>query len=153
MVVMLLVLSVFVTVQPGVPARADGDAQEITLLMGDSTKGEFTFNPDTVMLKNGKEIKLIVKNVGKVEHELMSVFLSSHWVKVLVEVNGVEMEIAFHELELEPGQQAKIKLIPQVPGHVLEESGGQVEFELGCFIKDHYKAGMKGKFVVEGESH
>jgi uncharacterized cupredoxin-like copper-binding protein len=150
-VVALLVLPLFVTVSAA--ARANGDEQEITIVMGDPSKGEFTFTPDMVMLKNGVETKLIIKNAGHVKHELMSAFLSSAWAKVLLEVNGVETEIAFAELELEPGQQAEIIVIPQVPDHVLDEKGGKAEFEFGCFIKDHYKAGMKGTFVVEGEGH
>lgn len=38
-----------------------------------------------------------------------------------------------------------------VDGHLLEEKDGKVEFEFGCFITGHYKAGMKGTFVVEGK--
>lgn len=153
MVVALLALPLFVTISVGIPASADGDEQEITIVMGDPAKGEFTFTPDTVNLKNGAETKLIIKNAGQVKHELMSVFLSSAWAKVLMEINGVETEVAFEELELEPGEQAEILVIPQVPDHVLDEKGGKVEFEFGCFIKDHYKAGMKGTFVVEGQGH
>lgn len=149
----VVAVALLALISPVVPARADGDEQEITIVMGDPAKGEFTFTPDTVMLKNGVETKLIIKNAGQVKHELMSVLLSSAWAKVLIEVNGVETEIAFTELELEPGQQAKIMVIPQVPDHVLDEKGGKAEFEFGCFIKDHYKAGMKGTFVVEGAGH
>ena len=136
----------------GVPATAaDGDETEVTLTMGQPT--EFAFSPSEIMLKNGAETKLIIKNAGQVKHELMSVFLSSAWAKVLIEVNGVETEVAFEELELEPGQQTELIVIPQVPDHVLDEKGGKAEFEFGCFIKDHYKAGMKGMFIVEGEGH
>lgn len=152
-IIAMLVLPFFVVVSAGLPASADGDEQEITVVMGDPAHGEFTFTPATIMLKNGAEVKLIVKNAGQVKHELMSVWLSSQWAKVLMEVNGVEMEVAFEELELEPGQTVQFILIPQVPDHVLEEKGGTAEFEFGCFIKDHYKAGMKGTFVVEGEGH
>jgi uncharacterized cupredoxin-like copper-binding protein len=150
----VVAVSLLALTSPGVvPAQANGDEQEITIVLGDPAKGEFTFSPDRIELKNGVETKLIIKNAGHVKHELMSVFLSSAWAKVLLEVNGVETEIAFAELELEPGQQAEIIVIPQVPDHVLDEKGGKAEFEFGCFIKDHYKAGMKGTFVVEGESH
>lgn len=134
-----------------VTAAADGDETEITLVMGQPT--EFAFSPSEIMLKNGVETKLIIQNAGQVKHELMSVFLSSAWAKVLIEVNGVETEIAFEELELEPGQQTELIVIPQVPDHVLDEKGGKAEFEFGCFVKDHYKAGMKGTFIVEGQGH
>lgn len=134
------------------PVGADGDEQEITLVMGQPS--EFAFAPSEIMLKNGKETLLIIKNEGQVEHELMSVFLASAWARVFVEaVEGTWVETNLFEIELEPGKEVKIKLVPQVSEHVLEEKGGKDEFEFGCFIKDHYKAGMKGKFIVEGEGH
>lgn len=149
--VILWVLPLLVTV--AVPAlSADGSETEITLVMGKPS--EFAFSPSEVMLKNGQETVLIVKNEGQLEHELMSVLFGSAWLRVFVEAGeGVWVETKLSELELEPGQQAKIKLLPQVPDHVLEEKDGKAEFEFGCFIKDHYKAGMKGTFIVEGEGH
>lgn len=135
----------------GPAAAADGDEAEITLVMGKPS--EFAFLPAEVMLKNGQETVLIVKNEGQLKHELMSVLFGSAWLRVFVEVEGVWVEAKLFEIELEPGQQATIKLLPQVPDHVLEEKGGKAEFEFGCFIKDHYKAGMKGTFIVEGEGH
>jgi uncharacterized cupredoxin-like copper-binding protein len=137
----------------GVPATAaDGDETEITLVMGKPS--EFAFSPSEVMLKNGQETVLIIKNEGQVEHELMSVLFGSAWLRVFVEAGeGVWVEARPLEIELEPGQQTTLKLLPQVPDHVLEEKGGKAEFEFGCFIKDHYKAGMKGTFIVEGQGH
>lgn len=151
-IALALVLVPLLALSSWAATAADGGVAEITLVMGKPS--EFAFSPSEVMLKNGQEAILIVKNEGQVEHELMSVLFGSAWLRVFVEAGeGVWVEAKLLELELEPGQQTKIKLLPQVPDHVLEEKGGKAEFEFGCFIKDHYKAGMKGTFVIEGEGH
>jgi uncharacterized cupredoxin-like copper-binding protein len=141
------------TLSLAIPATSAGAGEtEITLVMGQPN--EFAFAPAEIMLKNGSTIKLIVKNVGQVKHELMSDLFQ--WIRdVKIEIEGVaEFEVpSIYEIEVEPGKEVIVEFKLDVVEHILEEKGGKAEFEFGCFIKDHYKAGMKGTFVVEGKGH
>lgn len=147
------VLAIVLLPLVAIPATSAGaDETEITLVMGKPS--EFAFDPGEIMLKNGEEVKLIVKNEGQVKHELMSDLFQ--WIRdVKIEVEGVaEFEVSsLYEIEVEPGKEVIVEFKLDVVEHILEEKGGKAEFEFGCFIKDHYKAGMKGKFVVEGKGH
>ncbi len=155
--VTLWVLPLIVTFATALPVSTDGDEQEITLVMGKNEKGEpseFSFNPQKITLKNGKEVKLIIKNEGQIKHELMSDLFQ--WIRdVKIEIEGVaEFEVpTIYEIEVEAGKEVIVEFKLEVSEHILEEKGGKAEFEFGCFIKDHYKAGMQGKFIVQGEGH
>ncbi len=147
----LWVLPLIVTFSATIPVSADGDEQEITLVMGKPS--EFRFDPGEIMLKNEGKVKLHLKNEGQVKHELMSDLFQ--WIRdVKIEVGGAEIEApTIYEIELEPGKEIEIEFRLEVSEHILEEKGGKVEFEFGCFITGHYKADMKGKFIVEGKEH
>jgi uncharacterized cupredoxin-like copper-binding protein len=150
----VVAVSLLALTSPGVvPAQANGDEQEITIVLGNPDPAkEFTFSPDRIELKNGSTVKLHLKNEGKIKHELMSDLFQ--WVRdVEIEIEGVgEIEApTIFEIELEPGKEVEVEFKVEVDEHIIEEKGGKAEFEFGCFIKDHYKAGMKGTFVVEGE--
>lgn len=132
------------------------EAKHPTIVMGDPAKGEFTFafldqdgKPiDKLVLKNNVENEIVLVNKGKIPHELRSdVF---RLFQFDIEIPGVgEIEtVGIRDMDLDPGKQVTIKVKPALSGKVLDEKGGQVEFELGCFLPDHYKAGMKGTIVV-----
>lgn len=148
----LLALPLAISLSPSIPASAEADEREIRLVMGKPE--EMRFDQMELKLKNGEKVKLYLKNEGVLKHELMSDLFQ--WFRdVEIEVPGVG-EIAaptIYEIELEPGKEIVVEFKVAVDGHLLEEKGGKVEFEFGCFIKGHYKAGMKGKFIVEGPGH
>ncbi len=151
-IVLFPLMALYSLAIPATSVGADETETEITLVMGQPN--EFAFAPAQIMLKNGSTIKLIVKNEGQVKHELMSDLFQ--WIRdVKIEVEGVaEFEVpSLYEIEVEPGKEVTLEFKLEVIEHILEEKGGKAEFEFGCFIKDHYKAGMQGKFIVEGEGH
>ena len=148
--VSLLGASIAIPVQA---SMASGNAREIQLILADPSKGEFTFNPNLIELKNGETIKLTLQNKGKIDHELMSDLFQ--WANdVEVEVPGVGSIAApkLYEVELKAAQTVSVTFKVEVDEHIMGEKGGatgKVQFEFGCYLKDHYKNGMKGTFVVQ----
>lgn len=110
---------------------------ELKVLVG-AADNEFVFVPKTWSLETGKLYKVTLINEGKVKHEWVAPeFTLTMWTRK-VEVGGVEVKGVIHELELQPGARADWYFVPIRTG----------EFEMGCEIEGHRKAGMIGKIVV-----
>nr|BAL59411.1 hypothetical protein HGMM_OP4C047 [Candidatus Acetothermum autotrophicum] len=131
-------------------------AKHPTIVMGDPAKGEFTFTfldengnaIDKLVLKNNVENEIVVVNKGKIPHELRSDLFRLFQFDIEIEGVGEIETVGIRDMDLDPGKQVTIKVKPALSSKVLDEKGGQVEFELGCFLPQHYKAGMKGTIVV-----
>jgi uncharacterized cupredoxin-like copper-binding protein len=101
------------------------------------------FTPDSIMVKQGETIKLIVKNSGKVKHEM---------------VLGTEKELKEHaevmkkNPEMEHADENQITVQPGKSGEIIWQftKAGKVNF--ACLQPGHYEAGMKGALMVGGKS-
>jgi uncharacterized cupredoxin-like copper-binding protein len=131
----------------GTPAAQQGQILAIQLLMGDPSKGEMTFSPDTITVRNGETVKFVIKNTGAVLHEIRSDLF--RFTQADLEVEGVEIEtMGLREIEVPPGKEVEVQMTIRVSQAVLSELDGQVSYEFGCFVPGHYRAGMKGTLVV-----
>lgn len=118
--------------KPGVAAKA---SRTITIEMSDTMR----FTPSNIQVKQGETIRFIVKNAGKVKHEL-----SLGTEKELLE--HLEQMRKFPDMEHdEPG---KVTLQPGKQGEIVWQftKAGGVNF--ACLIPGHYEAGMKGLVQV-----
>lgn len=118
--------------KPGIAAKV---TRTITVEMSDAMR----FSPSDIQVKQGETVRLIVKNLGQVKHELNL---------------GTEKELLEH-LEVmkrfpdmvhdEPG---KLTLAPGAQGEIVWQftKAGSVGF--ACLIPGHYEAGMKGNIKV-----
>lgn len=146
------------------------DGQEgLTVVMD-----EYSFAPETLTVSGGEEVRLTIVNEGDDEHELMiglPVGGGPEWETDLFGrmapevVSGEEyhlegfegMEEEQHEeeeeaheegemahgaeIEVEPGEEVTLRL------HIPEDAVG--EWEIGCYLTNHYERGMKGTLIVE----
>lgn len=136
------------------------DEGKLTLVMD-----EFTFLPETLTVSAGSDLELTIVNEGGKPHELMiglPVGGGPEWETDLF--GRMEPEVmrggSFHmegfehmedemegehghhgaEIEVEPGGQVIIRM------HIPEDAVGK--WEMGCFLPQHYEAGMKGTMIV-----
>ena len=117
---------------------------DITLL--DSMK----FTPDSIQVKAGDTIRFVVRNKGKLAHEM---------------VIGNSQDIAAHAKEMQEmatagqaqhahnhGSSGMGAVAVSVPAGETREwvvkFGEAVELEMACLVPGHFEAGMKGKLVV-----
>ena len=101
------------------------------------------FTPDNVMVKQGETIKFVVKNSGKVKHEM---------------VLGMEKELKEHyevmkkNPEMEHADENMVTVQPGKSGEIIWQftKAGKVNF--ACLQPGHYDAGMKGAVMVGGKA-
>ena len=118
--------------KPGVAARVN---RSITIEMNDSMR----YTPADVQVKQGETVRFVVKNVGKVKHELSL---------------GTQQELMEHLEQMkrfpdmEHDEPSKVTLAPGKQGEIIWQftKAGTVNF--ACLMPGHYEAGMKGAVKV-----
>ena len=123
----------------GKPGKATNAKRTVKVEMLDTMR----FNPQSITVKQGETIKFIIKNSGKVKHEM---------------VLGTEKELKEHaevmkkNPEMEHADENQVTVQPGKSGEIIWQftKAGKVNF--ACLQPGHYDAGMKGAVMVGGKS-
>ncbi|MCD6078206.1 MAG: plastocyanin [Ramlibacter sp.] len=118
----------------GVAGDARG-ARTIAIRMGDDMR----FTPDRIEVRQGETVRLVVRNAGKVLHEL---------------VIGTPQELRKHAALMQkfPGMEhdepymAHVR--PGAAGELTWNFNRPGTFQFACLIPGHFEAGMLGTIVV-----
>ena len=118
--------------KPGVAAKAN---RTIAIDMNDTMR----YTPSEIQAKQGETIRFVIKNSGKVKHELSL---------------GTEKELREHLEQMKKfpdmdhDEPSKISLAPGKEGEIVWQftKAGAVNF--ACLMPGHYEAGMKGAVNV-----
>ena len=127
----------------GKPGKATNAKRTVKVEMLDTMR----FNPQSITVKQGETIKFIVKNSGKIKHEM---------------VLGTEKELKEHaevmkkNPEMEHDDANQITVQPGKSGEIIWQftKAGKVNF--ACLQPGHYDAGMAGTVTVnkaKGHTH
>lgn len=110
----------------------------ITVDMADTMR----YTPSDIQVKKGETIRFVVKNSGKVKHEL-----SLGTQKELLE--HLEQMKKFPDMEHD--EPSKVTVGPGAQGEIIWQftKAGPVNF--ACLMPGHYEAGMKGQVKVAGQ--
>jgi len=117
----------------------EGDPRKVTrtirILMADSMR----FTPADVSVKRGETIKFVVRNDGKLLHEM---------VLGTVEALKAHAELMkkFPEMEHADANMAHVK--PGANGEIIWLFANAGEFQFACLQPGHFEAGMVGKVTV-----
>ena len=123
----------------GKPGVASKVTRTIAMDMGDTMR----FSVPNVTAKQGETIRFVVKNSGKIKHEM---------------VLGTEKELKEHyevmkkNPEMEHADANMVTVAPGKTGEIIWQftKAGKVDF--ACLQPGHYDAGMKGLVTVSGNS-
>ena len=123
----------------GKPGVASKVTRTITMDMGDTMR----FSVPNVTARQGETIRFVVKNSGKIKHEM---------------VLGTEKELKEHNEvmkknpEMEHADANMVTVAPGKTGEIIWQftKAGKVDF--ACLQPGHYDAGMKGLVTVTGSS-
>ena len=121
----------------GKPGVASKVSRTITLDMTDDMR----FHAPDVAAKQGETIRFIVKNSGKVKHEMVlgtAKDLKDHY------------EVMKKNPEMEHADANMVTVAPGKSGEIIWQftKAGKVDF--ACLQPGHYDAGMKGRVNVAG---
>ena len=119
----------------GIAGEAKAITRTITFNMADNMR----FTPDKIDAKQGETIKFVIKNAGKVMHEMVigtKKDLDEH-AALMLKFPGMEHEEPYMA-HVGPGKIGEIIWTFNKPG----------SFDFACLIAGHYQAGMVGKINV-----
>ena len=119
--------------KPGNPAKV---TRTMTVDMNDNMR----FSPEKISVKKGETIKFIVKNSGRIKHEM---------------VLGSAQEIKEHAemMKKMPGMEhadANMVVVdPGKTGEIVWQFNKAGQFDFACLQPGHFEAGMRGKIAVK----
>lgn len=126
----------FAAGEPGDPKKP---FRVIEIVMTDGP-GTMAYKPDRLEIKKGEQVKLVLKNIGAVDHELL----------IDSRANNAKHK---HEMERNPDMQHDepngARLKPGTTTEILWRFSKAGTFEFACLIPGHYETGMKGTFIVK----
>ena len=119
----------------GIAGDLSGVKRTVTLTMDDKMR----FAPDTLSFKEGETVRFIVKNQGKLLHEM---------------VIGTRAELDAHAALMEKfpnmahDEPYMAHVDPGKQGGLVWTFNRQGDFEFACLVAGHFAAGMKGRIKV-----
>jgi len=119
----------------GIAGEAKAVTRTITFTMSDNMR----FTPDKIDVKHGDTIKFVIKNSGKVMHEMVigtKKELDEH-AALMVKFPGMEHDEPYMA-HVGPGKSSQMIWTFNKAG----------SFDFACLIAGHYQAGMVGKINV-----
>jgi uncharacterized cupredoxin-like copper-binding protein len=119
----------------GIAGDLKAAKRTVTLTMDDKMR----FTPDTLNFKVGETVRFIVKNQGKLLHEMVigtREELDAH--AALMEKFPNMAHDEPYMAHVDPGKQGGLVWTFNRPG----------EFEFACLVAGHFAAGMKGRITV-----
>lgn len=136
-------------VEAGSPGKASEATRVVAIVATDSE-----FSPKSVAIKAGETIRFIVRNEGKLVHEL-TIGTKAMQLDHQSEMLGLAVSGA---IGLDSVDRAKlgthdhgnnVLLEPGKSGEVVWTFAQATELEFGCNVPGHYDAGMRGDFKFE----
>jgi uncharacterized cupredoxin-like copper-binding protein len=128
----------FAAGEPGDPKKPVARTMEIT--MQETEDAKMLFSPARVEVKRGEQVKFVLKNVGKVDHEFMLDSVA----------NNAKHKIAMEKNpDMEHDDPNGRRLNPDGSSEIVWRFTKAGTFEYACLIPGHYESGMKGTVVVK----
>ena len=117
-----------------------GDPQKVSRTINVVMSDDMQFTPARINAKRGDTIKFVVRNVGKIKHEMLigSMTELKEHAAVMKKHPGMEHDEPYMA-HVAPGKTQSITW--QFTKHG--------EFNFGCLIPGHFEAGMIGKVTVK----
>jgi len=134
-----------VTAKPAGPVEETpfgqaGDPKQVTRTVRIEMSDQMRFTPDAITVKRGETVKFVVRNSGKVLHEMVlgtMDHLKEHH-ELMKKFPDMEHDEP-HQAHVDPGQR----------GEIVWQFTKAGEFHYGCLIPGHFEAGMIGKVTVK----
>ena len=118
-----------------------GDAKKVSRTVAITMSDSMRFSPASVSAKKGETIRFVLKNEGKLKHEMV--------LGTIAELKEhAALMVKFPQMEHADPNQASVE--PGKTGELIWQFTKAGTFDFACLQAGHYEAGMKGQVVVAG---
>ena len=118
-----------------------GDAKKVSRTVAIAMSDSMRFSPASVLAKKGETIRFVLKNEGKLKHEMV--------LGTIAELKEhAALMVKFPQMEHADPNQASVE--PGKTGELIWHFTKAGTFDFACLQAGHYEAGMKGQVVVAG---
>lgn len=118
-----------------------GDPKKVNRTVEITMNDTMRFTPSSVAVKRNETVRFVLKNEGKLKHEMV---LGT--IKELKE--HAALMVKFPQMEHADPNQASVE--PGKTGELVWQFTKTGTFDFACLQAGHYEAGMKGQVVVAG---
>lgn len=119
----------------GIAGDAARAGRTVTLRMTDAMR----FIPDTIRVKRGETLRIVLKNDGRMLHEMVI------GTRAVLEEHAALMK-KFPDMEHDAPYMAHVE--PGATGEIVWRFNRAGAFDFACLIPGHYEAGMRGRIIV-----
>jgi uncharacterized cupredoxin-like copper-binding protein len=119
----------------GEPGNAKKPSRTIKVEMS-----EMAFTPSQIEVKRGEQIRFLIRNVGKEDHEFLL---------ATTEENLKHAQVMKKHPHMEHDDPNGVRLAPNKSAEILWKFMRVGTFEYACLIPDHRDYGMTGRIVVK----
>lgn len=117
-----------------------GDAAKVTRTIAVNMTDNMRYNPENITVKKGETIKFVVKNSGRIKHEMV---LGS------MEELKEHAEMMKKMPGMEHADENMVVVDPDKTGEIVWQFAKAGKFDFACLQPGHFEAGMKGKIAVK----
>jgi uncharacterized cupredoxin-like copper-binding protein len=117
-----------------------GLAAQVTRTMEVDMNDTMRYTPNQIAVKRGDTVRFVVKNSGKLKHEMV---LGS--IKELKEHAAMMRKMP----EMEHADENMVSVEPGKSGELIWQFTKAGKFDFACLQPGHFEAGMKGKVAVK----
>lgn len=121
-------------------AGKSGDAAKISRTVAVDMVDAMRFNPESISVKQGETVRFVVKNSGKLKHEM-----------VIGSITELQEHAAMMRKmpEMEHADENAVTVDPGKSGEIVWKFTKAGEVNFACLQPGHYEAGMKGQVAVK----
>jgi uncharacterized cupredoxin-like copper-binding protein len=123
----------------GMPGDKNKPSRTIVVQLTESGQ-KMVFIPDVFVVRQGEQIRFVLRNVGAIEHEFVL------GTKEEIDAHAEEMK-KNPDMEHDDPQSKRLKA--KQNGEILWNFTKAGEFEFACLIPGHRELGMHGKIIVK----
>lgn len=116
-----------------------GDAKAVKRTISITMTDNMRFTPDHIAVKQGEVVRFVIKNSGKMLHELVI------GTKAQLDAHAAMM-VKFPNMDHDEPYMTHVK--PGATGEIIWNFNRAGDFDFACLIAGHYQAGMVGKIKV-----
>ncbi|WP_210486171.1 cupredoxin domain-containing protein [Microvirga antarctica] len=124
---------------PGKAGDTSTASRVIPITLTDRDDGAMRFFPERVEVRTGEQVRFVLRNSGKVEHEFVLDTPAN---------NAAHKQAMMADPAMAHDDPNARRLAASASGEIVWQFTAPGEYEYACLIPGHYEAGMRGTVVV-----